>query len=299
MHDQQPTVVVLGSLNIDLVTRVARHPRPGETVTGRSLTVLPGGKGANQAVAAARAGARVRMLGRVGDDDGGRRYLATLRSDGIDTTGVTTTPGEPTGQAHICVDDLGENTIVVIPGANGAVTEADAERAAATIAAADVLLLQLETPLPAVVRAALIAGRAGTRVVLNASPVAEVPPELLRLADPAIVNEHEYEALGEEARSVCVTLGARGARWGEHASVPPPVHAVDTTGAGDCFAGTLAARLAAGDPVADALDAAVAAGAGATTREGAQGRGLAGDGPPATTPAHPPADRPAHPRTPS
>ncbi|MCX4964754.1 ribokinase [Streptomyces sp. NBC_00654] len=272
MHEQRPTVVVLGSLNIDLVTHVARHPGAGETVLGRGLTVLPGGKGANQAVAAARAGARVRMVGRVGDDDGGRRYLAALDADGIDTAGVVPAPGEPTGQAHIAVDDLGENTIIVIPGANGAVTGADVDRAAGALEGAQVLLLQLETPMPAVVRAARLADRAGVRVVLNASPTAEVPPELLRLADPAVVNEHEYEALGEGARSVCVTLGARGARWGEHEAVPPAVDAVDTTGAGDCFAGTLAARLAAGDSPADALGAAVAAGARATTWSGAQGR---------------------------
>ncbi|GAA3487485.1 ribokinase [Streptomyces cremeus] len=274
MHDQQPTVVVLGSLNIDLVTRVPRHPGAGETVLGSGLTVLPGGKGANQAVAAARAGARVRMLGRVGKDDGGRRYLAALDADGVDTRDVVPTPGEPTGQAHICVDDLGENTIVVIAGANGAVTPADVERAADVIAEADVLLLQLETPLPAVVRAAELADRSGVRVVLNASPVAEVPSRLLRLADPVIVNEHEYEALGEDAGSVCVTLGGRGARWGEHEAVPPSVEVVDTTGAGDCFAGTLAARIAGGEPPAEALRAAVTAGARATTWHGAQGRSL-------------------------
>ncbi|WP_018680158.1 ribokinase [Actinokineospora enzanensis] len=263
-------VTVVGSLNLDRTIRVATHPKPGETVLGSGLTERPGGKGANQAVAAARAGAPVRMIGRVGDDPAGRRYRDALRHHDIDTSAVLLTPGHPTGTAHITVDDHGENTITVVPGANAALTPHDVTQAAAAIRTAAVLLLQLETPLPAVLQAAHLAAEAGVRIILNASPATTLPDELIQAADLLIVNEHESRFLPTTARSVCVTLGARGAQWGEDISRPPRVEAIDTTGAGDSFAGTLAAHLAAGTPAPDALQAAVRAAATATTWPGAQ-----------------------------
>ncbi|WP_033290218.1 ribokinase [Amycolatopsis jejuensis] len=257
-------VVVAGSVNVDRVVLVQAHPRPGETVLGHGLRVSPGGKGANQAVAAARAGARVHLLGRVGAD----AELSGLRRHGVDVTHTLATAGVPTGTAHITVDEAGENSIIVHPGANAAVQPSDMDKAAAVIESAVVLLVQLEIPLDAAVRAAEIAAAAGVRVVLNASPAGAVPERLLDLADPVIVNEHELAALGPCA--ACVTLGPAGARWGAHTARPPKVEVVDTTGAGDSFAGALAAALAAGCGDAEALQAAVDAGARACTWHGAQ-----------------------------
>lgn len=263
------TVCVVGSLNIDLVTTVDTHPRPGETVRGTGLNRLPGGKGANQALAAARAGAITLLCGRIGAD--GEDYRAGLRDRGVDCTGVDIAGG-PSGHALIAVDRHGENTIIVIPGANAAMTEDSVARHADTIASADVLLLQLEIPLTAVVRAAAVARDAGTRVVLNPSPFAVPPDELLAIADPLVVNEHEAERL-PSADSVCVTLGAGGARWGD-VQVPAPegdYPIVDTTGAGDSFTGALAAALAIGANREEALHAAVVAGTKACGWSGAQG----------------------------
>ncbi|MGH1562798.1 PfkB family carbohydrate kinase [Mumia sp. DW29H23] len=261
-------VVVVGSLNVDLVTEVDRHPSPGETVLGGDLVRLRGGKGANQALAAARAGAEVAIVGRVGDDADGRAYRDALVAAGVDVTHLTTTPDAPTGTALIVVDAEGENTIVVAPGANARLTPADVHGAAATIRAADAVLVQLEIGQDTVETVAEIASEARTRLVLNASPVRPLPPSLLALADPVVVNEHEARAY--DAASTCVTLGARGARWGEETASPPPVDPVDTTGAGDAFAGALAAALASGEDRAGALRAAVAAGAEATRWVGAQ-----------------------------
>jgi ribokinase len=264
------TVCVVGSLNIDLVTTVAGHPAPGETVRGRGLDRLPGGKGANQALAAARAGARTLLCGRIGTD--GTGYRDGLTERGVDCTGVHVVPGTPSGHALIAVDEHGENTIIVIAGANAALDAAEVDRHADAIASADVLLLQLEIPMPGVLRAAELAGRAGTRVLLNPSPWSPPPAELLAVADPVVVNEHEDRQLpADGARSVCVTLGARGARWGEHTAWGGDVRVVDTTGAGDSFAGALAAALAAGVDDAGALRLAVAAGGAACGWAGAQG----------------------------
>ncbi len=263
------TVCVIGSLNIDLVTRVESHPRPGETVRGAGLQRLPGGKGANQALAAARAGARTLLCGRIGSDDGGLDYRKGLSERGVDCTGVSVVPDTPSGHALIAVDAKGENTIIVIPGANAALTDVD--RHTGAILAADVLLLQLEIPLPSVVRAVLTARDNGVRVILNPSPWAEIPSELLAVADPVIVNEHEAAQLPRSAASICVTLGARGARWGDVNMPAPMANVIDTTGAGDAFAGTLAAALANGLNRDDALRAAVAAGAEACCWRGAQG----------------------------
>lgn len=264
------TVCVVGSLNIDLVTTVDAHPRPGETVSGTGLDRLPGGKGANQALAAARAGARTLLCGRIGAD--GADYRAGLIERGVDGTGVHTMSDSASGHALIAVDGRGENTIIVIAGANAAMTATEVDKHVDAIAAADVLLLQLEIPLPAVLRAVELAGRTRVRVVVNPSPWSLPPAELLAVADPVVVNEHEAERLPPDAaRSVCVTLGRRGARWGDLTVPAPAVDVIDTTGAGDSFAGALAAALAAGATDATALRRAVAAGTEACGWPGAQG----------------------------
>lgn len=268
-------VLVLGSLNVDLVTRVDRHPRPGETVTGDGLRRLAGGKGANQAVAAAAAGAAVAMAGCVGDDAGGRSYRERLAARGVDVAAVRVVGGEPTGHALIAVADDGENTIVVVPGAN-ALLDGTEVAAVDALEPGDVLLLQLEVPRPVVSAAARRAAARGARVVVNVAPWASLPPDVVGLADPVVANEHEMRALAEAGarpRSLLVTFGANGASWD---GVVAPAHAVapedvvDTTGAGDAFCGTLAAALAGGADREEALAAALAAGAAAVRHEGAQ-----------------------------
>jgi ribokinase len=265
-------VVVVGSLNVDVVVQVERHPGSGETVLGSSLRHLPGGKGANQAVAAAEAGAEVALVGCVGDDADGAAYVAGLTARGVDATGVRQVTG-PTGTALVVVDEDGENTIVVVPAANALVGHEDV--ACLALGSGDVVLLQLEIPLPVVGAAIRRAGEAGARVVLNLAPFADLSAELLDSCDPVVVNEHEAAALVHHPTSLLVTLGSRGARWeraGEQIEVgAPKVEAVDTTGAGDMFAGTLAAALAGGAGSADAMAAAVAAAARSVTRPGAQG----------------------------
>jgi ribokinase len=265
-------VVVVGSLNIDLVTSVERLPRPGETVLGGDLRRLPGGKGANQALAAAAAGASASLIGRVGADPLGERYRVELARRGVDTTAVRVTPDVPTGQAFIAVAADGENSIVVMPGANAAVTVSDVDQA--LTARGTVVLLQLELPLPVVRHAALRAAALGNRVVLNASPARALPDDLLRLADPLLVNRHEAALVGGVPRSLVTTRGGDGAAvstGGPLVRVPAPaVEVVDTTGAGDVFAGTLAARLAEGVPLLEAVRPAVSAASRAVTRPGAQ-----------------------------
>lgn len=266
-------VVVVGSLNVDSVVTVERHPAPGETVLGGDLRSLWGGKGANQAVAAARAGARVSMVGRVGDDAFGGRYVERLRSWGIDVSGVRVDPESVTGHAAIAVAAGGENTIIVSAGANAAVTVADLGPVDA-MGPGDVLLVQLELDLDVVAEAVQRAVRAGARVVLNLAPYADLPAEILDLADPVVVNEHEaalLEAAGLRTRSLLTTLGGDGARWGD-LSVPaaPVERVVDTTGAGDAFCGALAAALAAGADREKALRSGAFAGAEAVGWVGAQ-----------------------------
>ena len=269
-------VVVVGSLNVDLVTHVERHPRPGETVLARGrLARFAGGKGGNQAVAAAQAGARVSMVGWVGDDDAGLAYLARLQSRGIDVSGVRLLRGSPTGQAWITVDDEGENAIVVVPGANAEEPTVD-EGVLARLGPGDVLLTQLEIPLPVVATVARRAHQRGARVVLNAAPYAALPHDVVALADPLVVNEHEALALADSdllPSSVLVTFGGEGCSWdGERfaGTAVPAERVVDTTGAGDAFCGALAAALADGADRTQAVHRALAAGAAAVRRHGAQ-----------------------------
>lgn len=264
-------VVVYGSLNVDLLTRVERLPRPGQTVPGSTLSRLAGGKGANQAVAAAAAGARVVLLGAVGDDGAGRAYAARLAARGIDAHLRVAPPGVPTGTALVVVDEGGENTVVVVPGANEYV-----EPDPPDLHPGDVLLVQLEVPLGLVARAVRRAAGRGARVVLNAAPYAALPADVVALADPLVVNEGEAAALADSGlvpASLVVTFGAAGAQWDDLRAggiAVPAAEVLDTTGAGDAFCGALAAALAAGADRRVALSAAVAAGAEAVRRVGAQ-----------------------------
>jgi ribokinase len=284
------SVTVVGSLNEDLLVTVDRLPGRGETVVGSAVTVAPGGKGANQAAAAGQLGDGVAMVGRVGADPAGDRQRAALTAAGVDVELVRPTPGELTGTATIPVEaDGGENLIVVVPGANAALTPADVDVAA--VRQATVVLLQLETPLETVLAAAQAA--AGL-VVLNPAPPQPLPADLLGLVDVLVPNEHELVRLagaaegergpaelaelarGLGAGSVVVTLGARGAllvpvEGDAVLQAPPDVEPVDTTGAGDCFCGALAQSLARGDLPAEAVRYAVAAAASSTTGPGARG----------------------------
>jgi ribokinase len=265
-----PRVVVAGSANMDLVAMADVLPRPGETVLGREFAMVPGGKGANQAIASARAGARTTLLGAIGSDAFGVTLKARVTAAGVDTELLRVVYGA-SGVAVIVVDAAGENVITVIPGANSSFTALlPAERDA--IAAADVLLTQLETPISAVAEAARTARDAGTRVVLNAAPARDLPPELLDAVDLLVVNEGEAGALKERhelldvvPRAV-VTLGAAGAwlmdRDGTSVRVPAfPVSTVDSTAAGDAFTGALAVAWAEGRDIVDAVRWACAAGA--------------------------------------
>ena len=266
-------VVVVGSLNVDRVTRVERHPGPGETVLGDAAGVFAGGKGANQAVAARAAGAEVAMIGCVGRDPEGDAYRARLDALGIEVSGVRRLDALPTGTAYVVVDEPGENAIIVVPGANGGVSDADLAPLD-RLGAGDVVLLQLEVPLPVVAEAARRATDAGARVVLNLAPYAVLPAAVTELADPVVVNEHEAELLraeGDVPGSLLVTRGAGGAVWdGDSVEGVPVTEVVDTTGAGDAFSGALAAALAGGAARAEALAAAVRAGGEAVGRSGAQ-----------------------------
>lgn len=283
------SVCVVGSLNLDLVVRVDRMPRTGETIRGSAFETHLGGKGLNQAVAARRSGAEVAMVGCVGDDDFGRRLLAGLAAEGIDHAGVATVAG-PTGIAVPLVDErTGDNAIVVVAGANGAMDAPRVVRAEQAIRSAAVVVLQFEIPLDGVVAAAKIARDGGAQVVLNPSPAAALPDELAGPVDVLVVNETELAALApgnhdhvEKARAVArqwamgavvVTLGARGAiavtAREQFRVAPHEVDVVDTVGAGDAFCGALAAALAAGGGLESAVMRGNAAGALACTVRGA------------------------------
>ncbi|MFO1314865.1 MAG: PfkB family carbohydrate kinase [Burkholderiales bacterium] len=282
-------VVVFGSINLDLVARVPRIPVPGETIAGRTLATLPGGKGANQALAARRAGAAVTMIGAVGRDGFAAAALANLAAAGVDLTHVAAVD-VPTGVALINVDDRGENAITVVPGANAHVRADDV--ADALLAPGGTLLMQLEVPVAEVVALAHRAHARGMTVVLNAAPAAALPAALLDDLDVLVVNEHEAAACARAWRlpespagfvadaterfgvAVVLTLGARGALTQVGGEVvraaPAPVDVVDTTGAGDAFAGALAAALDRGNGLAAALGEGVRAGAAACEHAGAQ-----------------------------
>ncbi|PYY48856.1 ribokinase [Curtobacterium sp. MCBD17_023] len=285
-------MVVVGSLNVDQVVTVERHPSPGETLVATSMSLLPGGKGANQAVAAARRGAHTAMVGSVGRDGSAQVATSLLADSGVDVTHVRAVDA-PTGLATVTVDRSGENTIVVVPGANRATDREALLTAAPVVASAAVVVLQGEIPADGIAAAAELATG---RVLLNLAPVVPVDREVVLAADPLVVNEHEaalvlaqldpgadvpadepalvaaLRALG--VRSVVVTLGARGALVADGddlVAVPSPrVTAVDSSGAGDAFVGALAAGLAGGDSLLDAARQAVRVGAFAVQGAGTQ-----------------------------
>lgn len=288
-----PKIVVVGSLNMDLIVSAPRIPKPGETIIGHGFHTASGGKGANQAVAAARLGAQVTMVGRVGDDAYGQMQLSNLAADGVDTTFVTVDSETHTGVALITVDDAGENSIVVSSGANWRMSAADVDAAGTAIAEAGMLLLQLETPLEVIERAIEWALRHSVPVVLNPAPARPLPPELLAQVAFLIPNESETAILSgqpvsdlESARSaarvlrrmgvgtVVLTLGGQGAflfAEGQEEHVPAfPVKVVDTTAAGDAFVAGFAVVVGSGRPLREAGRFAAAAGALATTKLGAQ-----------------------------
>ena len=236
---------VVGSTNTDLTFTVDALPRPGDTVLASALAASPGGKGANQAVAAARAGAQVQFVGAVGTDPAGEALLAHLRGNGVGTDAVIAVPG-PSGAAAIMVDAGGENVVVVAPGANAHLV-LDSAQMRDVVAQSDVLLLQLEIPAPTAVAAARIARAAAATVIVNASPPSASPTtaELAALTDVVVVNESEASAWRWPVPHLVVTRGARGATYiadrREVDVAPTPVEPVDTSGAGDVFAGVLAA----------------------------------------------------------
>jgi ribokinase len=287
-------IAVVGSLNMDLVIRSPRIPLPGETIIGGDFQTIPGGKGANQAVAAARLGAEVSMIGRLGTDSFACYLLDNLAASGVDTAFINKDGQAATGVALIVVDDQGENSIVVASGANMQVEEAHVNAAQDLIAKSDVLVLQLEIPLPAVIRSAQIAKENGIPVVLNPAPARELPAELFALVDVLVPNETEIALLsgqGDDSAedlkhasrvlldrgvgSVVITLGKRGALLTNREYYALEFDAfkidpVDTTAAGDAFVAGLAVHLGAGHPLPDAIHWGNAAGALAAMRFGAQ-----------------------------
>ncbi len=296
MNHGTPKVTVVGSLNVDLVCRATRRPDKGETLIGDAFDIFTGGKGFNQATAAARLGAEVTLIGSVGADLFGDMLLAATKNERIDSRFVTKRTDVGTGVATIVIEPDGDNSIIVVPRANMALTTADIDAAADCIADADVLLLQLETPVATSEHAAAIAKAHGATVILNPAPAQPLPDSLLAYVDILTPNQSETELLSgmevnnhEEARraakalrtrmvdaanaAVILTLGEQGAltltaTTSEHISALS-VEAVDTTGAGDAFCGALAAELASGENLHAAVEFANAAGAAAVTVVGA------------------------------
>jgi ribokinase len=293
-------VAVIGSLNVDLTVGVERHPRPGETVLGNGGEVVPGGKGGNQALAAARQGAETVMIGAVGSDPHADIATRLLRQEGVDLSHVSVLPG-PTGLAIVAVDSSGENNIIVVPGANAGVTPDRIAAAEDTLAACAVTVIQGEIPAETISFASESLSRLGVRQILNLAPVLDLPPSVIGRSDPLIVNEHEAAQILTEAggravsltsteagygqelaaalvesgiKSVVVTLGSAGAvlatsGFSVHIDAPK-VEAVDTTGAGDAFVGALAASLARGGDLQSACELAVRVAAFSVRRRGAQ-----------------------------
>lgn len=286
-------IVVVGSANMDMVVRAPRIPRPGETVVGSQFVMVPGGKGANQAVAAARLGAHVTFVARVGNDIFGDSNLQGYLDEGIDCRYIVRDEEAPSGIALIAVDATGQNAIVVAPGANMRLTREDVERAEQAIAAADVVLAQLEAPIPTITRAAELAHKHGKQMILNPAPAPNqpLPEDLLRHVEILTPNETEAqslcnapayttpESLGQSLRAlgvpvVIITLGAEGVLLQDEAGprrLPAfAVQAIDTTAAGDAFAGALAVALAEGKDVETAVQFAQRVSALSVTRLGAQ-----------------------------
>jgi len=286
------SVVIFGSINMDLVVRAPRLPAPGETLIGHTFFTAPGGKGANQAVACARLGAHAPMIGRVGDDVFGATLRDSLRDYGVDVAGIGVSAG-PSGVAAIAVDDKAENTIVIIAGANGTIGTDDLALLEDALAEAKVLLLQLEVPVDAVVAAAQAARRHGVTVMLDPAPARALPPELYAATDIITPNETEAAALvgfavqdqssaeragrallGRGVRAVVIKMGSKGVYWtdGARGGFAPAfqVEAVDTVAAGDAFNGGLATALDAGLDLERAIRWGLAAGALSVTKSGAQ-----------------------------
>lgn len=286
-------IVVVGSANSDYIVTAARAPEPGETLLARGLRRQPGGKGANQAVAASRMGGRVTFIGAVGDDDDGSSLLRALEADQVDTSGVERSSVE-TGLAIVSVFDSGENSIVVVPGANFSLEPARvASLVQRSAEAGAILVIQAELE-PTVVEAAVrAASEAGMRVVFNLAPYRRFSAEVLTQADPLVLNEHEASSLlgwtvtdpesarqgcaelAETSRSAVITLGGAGACWATrdgsgHLPADPSARVVDTTGAGDAFVGAMAATLSLGRDLPEAVRVGVLAGTFAVASPGAQ-----------------------------
>ena len=288
-----PSLCVVGSANVDLTIRTARFPRPGETVAGHSLNIGMGGKGANQAVAAARLGASVAFVARVGNDAYGTEAIRAYQAEGVDVTYIRRDANLPTGTAAIVVDDAAENYIIAVPGANAALTPEDVRRAAPAIQKAQVVLSQLETPLEATLEAFALARTADVLTVLTPAPAMELPDELFRLCDVCVPNKTEMERLAGTScqsrseilaaanrlrsrgvRIVVVTMGRSGALLFDDVGVTEipavEVKAVDPTGAGDSFTAALAVYLAGGLELRDAARRASSVAALTVTRLGSQ-----------------------------
>ncbi|MCX6054065.1 MAG: ribokinase [Chloroflexi bacterium] len=288
-------IVEVGSLNMDLVVRIPKIPRPGETLLGGVFKTIPGGKGANQAVAAARLGAHVQMIGCVGNDSFGQEMQATLSNEGIDTTHILVHPKQSTGVALIQVDSQGQNSIAVASGANLCLTSEAVKKALQSIGNFDALVMPLETPLETIYTAAQIASHKGAIVLLNPAPAQVLEKNLLKMIDILIPNEFEIafmtdltiqsdanlnqsadKLLSQGVKHLIITLGSRGAIYfngstKEYLSIPAfQMETVDTTAAGDCFVGALAVGLCEGKSIEAAAEFASAAAAISVTRFGAQ-----------------------------
>ena len=290
---EQPKIAVLGSINMDLVVRCGKLPTPGETVIASQSMEICGGKGANQAVAAAKSGGQVRMIGRVGDDIFGETLKKRLEKEGVDCTHVQMTNNCASGLAVVAVEGSGENSILVVPGANAKLSKDDVESARATIESSDALLVQLEIPVPTVIAAMDIARKADVKVILDPAPVPAFFPSDLFDVDLVCPNETEairlmgmrvddldsaksaaFSLQGIGAKHVAITRGAKGTALLERSDFIDiqsfKVETVDTTAAGDAFAGALSVRWSEGEPLKEAVRFANAAGALAVSRMGAQ-----------------------------